>query len=422
MMVVLSIVVLGLVWVGVMRGYAPWVLIRALLTQFRFANLMFVALIGISVAMGIGLIAQERGLREAGARAADGFDLVVGAPGSEMTLMLAAVYLQPSRVNLLDGARFIEIAQDPRVALAAPLAFGDSFDGAPIIGTLSEFVTHLAGEQITGRLFATSSEAVVGALSALHVGDTFTPSHGHAGDSDARHDGFDIKVVGQMPPTGTPWDRAIIVPVETVWEVHGLANGHKPEHGARIGAPFDADYFPGTPAVVVVPRGMGASYQLRTQWNRADDMMAVFPGALQADLYRMMGDARQVISILTTVTQAIVAASVLLGLLILSGLVQRQLAMLKALGAPLRFVLSVVWGHMAVLLLGGAALGLVLGYGCAMILSTVITARTGVLVTPSLGLAELQWAVGFVMLSTVAALLPAWAIARRSVIAGLRGG
>ena len=114
----------------VLRGFAPWPLVRAILWRFRGASALFVLLIAISVGMGIGLLAQERGLRRGTAQAADKFDLIVSAPGSELTVMLAAVFLQPSDMPLLDGATYDEIASHPDVEIAAPLAFGDSFGAA----------------------------------------------------------------------------------------------------------------------------------------------------------------------------------------------------------------------------------------------------------------------------------------------------
>src|SRR4028118_271813 len=129
----------------VMRGFRPWPLARAMLWRFRGANSIFVALIAVAVALGAGLTAQERALRQGSARAAERFDLVLGAPGSAGALVLAAVYLQPTDLPLLSGGVFAEVAADPEVDLAAPIAFGDSVDGAPVVGTTAEFVEHLAG-------------------------------------------------------------------------------------------------------------------------------------------------------------------------------------------------------------------------------------------------------------------------------------
>ncbi|MEI4473843.1 ABC transporter permease [Frigidibacter sp. MR17.24] len=405
----------------VLRGFAPGPLVRALLGRFRGANAIFVALIAISVAMGIGLTAQERGLRRGMATAADKFDLVVSAPGSEMTMLLATVFLQPSDVALLDGAAFDRIARAEGVGIAAPLAYGDSHGTAPVVGTIAAFVTHLSGGRIEGRLWRTSHEAVVGAAVPLAIGDRFTPAHGQgeAADHDA-HDEDHLTVTGRMAATGTPWDRAILVPVETVWEVHGLANGHRPDEGDRLGPPFDPARFPGTPAVVVQASGLAAAYRLRAEFARGEGTMAFFPGTVLSELYRVMGDVRQAMSLMAAVSQALVAAAVLLGLGILTRLFARQAAMLRALGAPRRFVVAVIWSYGAVLLAAGTVLGLGLGRGAAAVLSRIVTARTDVLVEAGLGWPEVQLAAAFLSVTLLASLVPALAILRQPVAAGLR--
>lgn len=404
----------------VLRGYAPGRLVRAMLRRFSVSNAIFVGLIAVSVAIGVGLTAQERGLRQGSARAAAAFDLIVAAPGSEITVMLAAVYLQPSDVPLLTGDQYAEISADPDVALAAPIAFGDSYDGAPVVGTTADFVAHLAGDLAEGRIFATSTEAVAGAFATVPVGESFTPAHGHgAAAEDDAHAGSSYTVTGRMAPTGSPWDRAILVPIEGVWEVHGLANGHAPAAGDQIGPPFDAAYFPGTPAVLVRADALWGSYALQSRFTRPD-MMAFFPGTVLAQMHGLMRDVREAMSLLAVVTQVLVTVSILAGLVILTRIFARGLALLRAIGAGRRFVFAVVWSYSATLIAAGSVIGLGLGWLAAMGFSRVITARTDVLVTANVTWTEVQLVAGFVSLTLILALLPALAATRRQLLTDLR--
>ncbi len=411
-----------IVGVVVLRGHTPWPLVKAIIWRFRVPSVMFILLIAVSVGLGVGLLAQERGLRKGTAQAADKFDLIVAAPGSELTVMLAAVFLQPSDMRLIDGATYNEIANTENVAIAAPLAFGDSYGGAPVIGSTAEFVEYLTDGNVEGAMFADHDEAVVGALVPLEIGAEFTPAHGmtHIDDDGAEEHGVAFHVKGRMAPTGTPWDRAIIVPVEAVWEVHGLANGHAPEAGDVIGGPFDAEYFPGTPAVVVHAEALWANYALRSTFTRDRETMAFFPGAVLAGLYNVMGDVRQAMSVMALVTQVLVAVSVMLGLFILSRLFRRQVALLRALGAPSRFVFAMMWAFSAVLLVSGAIAGVLVGVGAAMVLSQIVTAQTNILVTAPLGWQEIQFVAGFVSVTLLISLLPAAVVLRQPVVEGLR--
>ncbi|WP_308917262.1 ABC transporter permease [Jannaschia sp. LMIT008] len=403
----------------VLRGYAPGALIRAVLRRFGWTNAAFVALIAVSVGLGVGLIAQERGLRQGTAQAADKFDLIVAAPGSEMTMMLASVFLQPSNVALIDGPTYAEIATHPQVRIAAPLAFGDSWEDAPVVGTTGEFARHLSDDRIEGRTWQAWDEAVAGAFVPLAVGDRFLPAHGLGDAAEEGVHADEATIVGRMAPTGTPWDRAILVPVEFVWVTHGLYGGMPPEP-SEIGPPFDPERFPGTPAVIVRADELWANYALRSEFTREAETMAFFPGAVLAGLYRVMGDVRQAMSIMALVTQGLVAASVLLGLVILMRLFRRQVALLRALGAPGRFVLAVIWSYGAALIAAGAVMGLGVGWVAAELLSRIVTARTDILVVARLGWPELHLVAGFLCAATVLLIVPAFTVLRQPVVKGLR--
>lgn len=405
----------------VLRGFQVGPLLRGLLLRQAWISVVFTVLIAVSVALGTGLIAQERGLRQGTARAADKFDLVIAAPGSEITAMLAAVYLQPSDLPLLDGETYARIATHPRVELAAPIGFGDSWEDAPVVGSTVAFVTHLSEELESGRIFETEAEAVAGARVALGLGDRFSPAHG-VGDTaeHGAHGDLEYTVVGKMPLTGSPWDRALIVPIESVWSVHGLASGHGPDWDGTLGGPFDPDYFPGTPAAIVRAESLGATYSLRAEFS-TERTMAFFPGTILARLHALMGDIRQVMSILAGVTQVLVTAGVLAGLMMLTRLLARRLALLRALGAPGRFVFALTWSFAVTLIVAGAAVGLVLGIGASWAISQAITARTDVLVRATLGWPEVHLIAGFVSLTALLALVPAYLTMSRPVISDLRG-
>lgn len=405
----------------VLRGFAVGPLLTALLRRQAWVSVVFVALIAISVALGAGLIAQERGLRQGTARAADKFELVIAAPGSEITAMLAAVYLQPSNLPLLDGDTYDRIAGHPRVDVVAPLGFGDTWGDAPVVGTTAAFAAHLSDGLAEGRHFAREHEAVAGARVPLGIGDTFRPAHGigDAAMADA-HGDFSYTVVGRMPPTGSPWDSALLVPIESVWSVHGLANGHGPDWDGEIGPPFDPAFFPGTPAALVRADSLASNYWLQMEFN-SDTTMAFFPGTVLARLHALMGDIRQAMSVLVIITQVLVTAGVLAGLMMLTRLLARRLALLRALGAPRRFVFALTWSFAVTLIGVGAGLGLVFGVVATHVISAIITARTDVLVEAGLGWPELHLIAGFVSLTAILSLLPAFLTMNRPVLGDLRG-
>jgi hypothetical protein len=91
----------------------------ALFRRNRATVLLFVCLVMLAVALGVAVSAQERALRQGSARAADRFDLIVGAPGSQTELLMNIVYLQPSAVELLKPDVLARLLAEPKAELVA---------------------------------------------------------------------------------------------------------------------------------------------------------------------------------------------------------------------------------------------------------------------------------------------------------------
>lgn len=409
----------------------PWPMVAADLRGLRWIAWVVPVVVAVAVAIGIAVGAQERSLRLASARAADDFDLLVGAPGSQAQLVLTTVYLQPDALTLTDGAVLNALAADPRVVAAAPIAFGDMVHGYPVVGTTAAFAGRwgrLTPE--SGRMFAAEGEAVIGADVRLDLGARVVPAHGlshqghlgEEGEEEAHHhhEGESYLVVGRMPRLGSPWDRAILVPVESVWEIHGLGNGHDAEDVA-LGPPFQAAHVPGVPAVVVKPRGVGDAYGLRAQY-RQGGTMALFPAEVLVSVYRNLGDVAQVLKVVAALNDLVVFVCVLFLLIALVGLRRRRYAVLRALGAPPAFVLATVWLG-AFLLLGlGCVGGLGLAWGVAALAGQLIEARTGLHLGVHMGAEDLAFAAMVLAAGSLFALGPALAVYRVAPHTALRGG
>lgn len=399
--------------------------IRAALARYRFSALAFVLLVAAGVTLSVAIVSQERALRSGSAQAADRFDLIVAPPGSRTDALMTGVFLRPGSGQLLSPALTAALLNDSRAGFVSPLAFGDSHRGAPVVGVVAALVEHLSGGLAEGRLFAARSEAVVGAASALKVGDVFQPAHGvhhggeaHGGDDHLNAHDVTVTVVGRMKPTGSPWDRAVAVPVELVWSLHHLPAGHAPE-SAELGAPFDAAHTPGIPAAVVHTGNLANAYKLRGAYTGRESM-AFFPAEALVQLYSVLGDMRQLMSLLALVTQALVLLSIIASVFILFRLLMPQFVTLRALGAPRRYVFAVAWGFTALLVGLGVALGLAGGYALSFGISTWLAHLTGVALRPTLGATEWLMALAILAVGLVLASLPAWHMQRMSLSAAMK--
>ncbi|MEN7342870.1 MAG: ABC transporter permease, partial [Pseudomonadota bacterium] len=210
--------------------------------RFSFSNLCVspltsivnVLLMALGTASIVVLILAGSQISEVMARDARGIDLVLGATGSPVQLVLASVYhadLPPGNIAFEDATRW---GEDPRVSAAVPVSIGDSFDGFRIVGTSQEFLSLYDGMTDAGRLWERPLEAVVGAAvareSGLAVGSKFEGAHGLEGGGQSHAD-ESYEVVGVLASTGSVMDRLILTSLESVWLLHS-PHGGSHEHDA----------------------------------------------------------------------------------------------------------------------------------------------------------------------------------------------
>ena len=256
----------------------------------------------------------------------------------------------------------------------------------------------------------------------------------------------ELRVVGRLPPTGSPWDRAILMPIEHVWQVHGLANGHgatpeqahaedghegesAEEHAEEheraalrdvaIGPPFDLASMPGIPAAVVKPRTLVEAYGLRNSW-RTTETTAFFPAEVLVQLYELLGDVRVVMSALAVATELLLVAAILAGILILMRLYRQRFAVLRALGASRGYIFAVVWTFSFALIAAGSLLGLAIGAGLTGIVSGIFEKASGIALEARIGGPELTLAAAIAALGALSALVPAALLYRQTVVDALR--
>ncbi|OWV89035.1 hypothetical protein ATY75_18355 [Rhizobium sp. N122] len=419
-------------------------MIRFILSDLRrlwAGSLVVVLLVGLATALGVCVVLQERALRLGSARAADKFDLVIGAGGSETQLVLSSVFLQPSPLPLMPGDVLAGLAADPRVDWAAPIGFGDSFSGYPIVGTTAILAENLSGGFAEGKAFAREGEAVVGSAVRLSLGAEITPMHGSAEEGGETHTELVYHVTGRLRPTGTAWDRAILVPIQAVWHIHGLgAEAHESETGqahehegtghdghehhgeidpdAVIDEKWAADA-PGLPAILVKPKTIADAYKLRQEY-RSSNTVAVFPGEVLTNLYATLGNAKQILVAVAAGAQALVAASLVLVTVIHIGQRRRQIGALRAFGAPRGAIFGIVWLEFFFLVAVGIGLGFSFGYAAALTLSGMFSETSGIAMPVSFAHEDAGLAAVLLTFAAILAALPAVLAYRQSPAQALR--
>lgn len=371
-------------------------------------------LLALGVATIVLLLLVVSQLEERMSRDARGIDLVVGAKGSPMQLILSGIYHADAPTGNIPLAQASELAKHRLVKRAIPLALGDGWRGFRIVGAGHEYAQHYGATLAAGRLWNRPMEVVLGAEVAARtgagVGVRFAGSHGVSGQGQ-EHGAAPYDVVGVLKRNHSVLDRLVLTSVESVWQVHEEAHGpqdepdHKPVEEDRQVTVLLLQY--ASPlAAATLPR----------QINSRSELQAASPAYETARLFRLVGvgvEALRAFAILL-----MVAAGLSVFIALYTALEERRydLAVMRTLGASPRRLFGLLLMEGMVLAVAGAVLGVLIGHVLASLLGAWLEAQQHY---PVSGLAwqpqELWLAVAALGLGLAAALLPAWRAYRTDV-------
>lgn len=389
-------------------------------------TVLSVTLLALGVATIVAALLSVAQLESRMGRDVRGIDLVVGAKGSPMQLILSGIYqLDAPTGNIpLSAARALE--KNPLIRKAMPLAMGDSWRGFRIIGCGREYPEHYGGELRAGRYFEKSMEAVLGAEAAARsgvgVGGTFAGVHGLAGEGE-EHAKTPYTVVGVLAPTGSVIDRLVLTPIQSVWDVHRHEEG---EHhgGHEKGEPTNND--PGEKEVTVLLVQYAsplAAATLPRAINSKSELQAASPAFETARLFRIAGAGLEALHAFAVIL--IVAAGLSVFVALYSALEERRydLAVMRMLGASRARLFGLLLAEGLALAALGTLAGLALGHLFTSALGVWLEAAKQPAVSGAFFLRdELLLAVAALGVGLLAALIPAWRAYRTDVSRTLSQG
>ena len=414
-------------------------------------------LTALSMALGVALVVATlitggvvKQAFESGAGL--GYNMIVGAKGSPLQLVLNSVYFISKPIENISWATYAEFlpaherpdGKDGTWAAstqtAVPICMGDYFRGHRVVGTNSAYFDRLTrgnGEPFefsSGENFRDDDlySAVLGSQVArtlnLRVGDTIAPTHG--ADDGKVHDPFEI--TGILSRTDTPIDRGVFVNMEGFYLQEGhakpidssvVADQTIPEENNSPGdglLPFnqrevtaillETAALPGLPAELTA---MG----LRNAINEGREAQAALPIAEIRVLLDLFVTPLELLLLLVTTLVVIVSAIGILVSMVGSSLERsRDVAIMRALGARRSVVLATVLIEAILLAVGGGVIGLLLGHGTVGLIGPWIATNAGVTAGfLSHTTAELLLVPFLIVLAILAALLPAVAAYRTDV-------
>jgi len=367
------------------------------------------------LALGLGtvtlLLLFSGALTDRLVRDGRGIDIVVGAKGSPLQLVLSAVYQAdvPTGNIALDAVETLR--RDPMIERAVPLALGDSVGRFRIVGTTPDYIGLYGATLQRGAVWQHPMEAVLGAEAAarlhLNIGDHFVGSHG-VGGGGMQHKEFPYTVTGILAPTGSVIDRLALTEVESVWEIH--ARPGQPE------APHEVT------AVLLHARTPLAIVMLPHRINTQTTWQAAVPSFEAARLVSLLGFGAAAFKALAIIL--IVSAGLGMAIALVTRMRERrqEFAVLRLLGATPWQLFSTVLIEALVLAATGALTGLMLGHAAGWALGSWFPSGEA-LAAMSARLQPSEWRIpaAALVVGALAALIPAMTAYRSDVATALGG-
>jgi putative ABC transport system permease protein len=385
-------------------------------------TVLSLVLLALGVATIVLLILVVSQLEERMHRDARGIDLVVGAKGSPMQLILSGIYHLDAPTGNIPLAEAQALEKHRFIKKSMPLALGDSWKGNRIVGATHAYPEHYGAKVASGRLWEKNLEAVLGAEVAARtgaqVGDTFTGVHGLGSNEGHDHANAPYTVVGVLERTGSVIDRLVLCNIETVWQVHEEEQGPEDEADRKA-----LEAAREVTVLLVQYASPLAAATLPRQINSKSELQAASPAYETARLFSIIGVGVEALRAFALVL--ILAAGLSVFIALYNALEERRydLAVMRTLGASRGKLFGLLITEGVVLALLGALIGLGLGHVLASALGAWLESQKQYPVTGLEWRAEEVWLLGVAVgVGLVAALLPAWRAYRTDVSRTLARG
>ena len=392
-------------------------------------------------------------MRESFTGTIKGTDLVVGARGGTLQLLLGAVFGIGSPTGSVPYRVYEEWAKHPAIRWTVPLAIGDSHRGYRVIGTTPSLFEHWryrSSGTLTlaqGRVIASARDVVLGSEVATKlqygIGSAVTVGHGLnavAGLGD--HESHPFAVVGILAPTFTPLDRALFVTLDGIEAMHDAGDAEAtalppPSMPGAEGPPV----IPGALPPVVAPapgvfqdepqvlsaflvgtRTRFETLRLQREINqfKAEPLTAVIPGVTLAELWRTLGTVEGGLRLVGALTIVVGLIGMLVALYSSLEARRREMAVLRAVGARPAMIVALLVLESGLLTLLGCALGIALVMGGFAAAQGVIESTTGVhIAVQAPGMLEWVYIAVVMLAGVLVGLVPAWRAYRSSLADGL---
>lgn len=339
-------------------------------------------------------------------------DLVVGAKGSPLQLILSSIYHLDSPTGNIPLTSVEALRSEALIKNIVPISIGDSVNGFRIVGTTNEFFDLYSATLASGQYFKQPMEAVLGAKVAdtghYKIGDTFVSSHGLSGSSELHQQQL-FKVVGILNPSAGVLDRLCITNLESIWQLHQhpintTSTTHSPINSQQV------------TAALIQYRSAIAAASLPRKINSETAMQAASPAFEITRMMHFLGLGTRALHLLSMIIVFTAAMSALIALTNMLDQNQLDFATMRTLGATPSWVFCTVITLGILIAFSGSVVGLIAAHACLFMFQSNLNQILGFAPNPADIQAFEFFVVGLgVIVGALSALLPAWRIYNQEV-------
>lgn len=395
--------------------------------------------IGLSIALLVGVENVRVGARESFANTISQTDLIVGARGGSLQLLLYSVFRIGQATNNITYETYLHWKNHPAVAWTIPYSLGDSHRGFRVVGTNEDFYKHYrfrrdrSIEFESGRAPADVFELALGSDVArtlgYKTGDKVVITHGVAaagGRGILDHGDKPFTVVGVLAKTSTPVDRSLYIPLEGISAVHiDWADGAPPLPGEEVPADkITKNTVKIDQITSFLLRSKSRIDTLRLQREIStyseEPLQAIIPGLTLQELWRTIGYAEDALTVVTIFVTIVGLLGMLVSLYTSLNERRREMAILRAIGAGPGKIISLLVMESFLLSLAGCLLGVALVYGLSAGFQPIVEQHFGLYV-PVQPPTQMGWIYlgSVVVAGVIIGFVPAWKAYRNTLADGL---
>ena len=371
-------------------------LFRKSLWNRRGTAILTIFSISISVTLLIGVENIRKGVRTSFSSAVSGTDIIVGARGGSLQLLLYSIFRIGNSPNNLSWESYNELRNNKRVKWTIPISLGDSHRGFRVVGTNLDYFKYFRYgskkklEFLKGKPFSKVFDTVIGSEIAIKfnykLNEKIIIAHGTGKKSFLNHDDKPFKIVGILKPTGTPVDQSLHVSLEGITAMHvDWESGAPPMEGESISAEevLKLDLTPEEITSFLI--GLKSKihvFDLQRKINtyKEEPLSAIMPGVALQELWNILRTAETGLRVITW----FVLFAGLLGMVtsLLSGLNERrrEMAILRSVGAGPGTISFLLILEATVLTLAGIIFGLFILYLALFVSQPILEAYFGLFI------------------------------------------